>query len=84
MDKARFREELEDLILKHPPELAKWYSIFKLEDEGRREEAERLRKQYFGPPKKSIFQYASKYIEEHIADPICNAYKSFFKRKSTF
>jgi hypothetical protein len=80
MDKKKFREEVIDLILKHPPEIAMWGSIYRLEEQGRYEEAKKLRK--FFEPKKSVYQYARDFVEEHITDPISNIYKSLSKEKS--
>ena len=79
MDKKKFREEVLDLVLKHPPEIAVWGNIFRLEEQGRYKEAKKLRK-YF-EPKKTFSQYVRDLVEEHITDPICNAYKSLFRYK---
>jgi hypothetical protein len=79
MNKEKFRKEVIDLVLKHPPEIAMWGNIFRLEEQGRYEEAKKLRK--FFEPKKGIPQYVRYFVEDYITDPICNVYKSLFKQK---
>ena len=80
-EKEKFREELKKLILAHPPEIARWGNIFRLEGQGRYEEAKELRK--FFEHKKGVYQCARDFVEEYITEPICGIYKSLFK-KPTF
>jgi hypothetical protein len=62
--------------LHHPPEIPALFQIASLEEEGRYEEAKKLRKKYFG---KTFSERLGDFAKYYILHPVRDTYRSLFK-----